>query len=338
LSSPASEISKAEFLRLYSGVVADYPHLQKAPHEVRRFFKTMQLLASECPRNISVVDTGAWPGTLSVCLKRGGWNVAAIDKDSSRAPRAGTDFVAGIEDPSAAAAGVFSSICEREGIRIENVDLERTPLPFPTESVDVVILAEVIEHLWSNPLFALREVNRILKRETGRLLLSTPNLTALRNRFNFLRGQVDRIIEHPFVSFLKVERMGHLGHLRLYAPEELRVMLSLMGFQCRFVFERIHFADSEFLVEARDRGNRGDDNGNFNVQKHNSLTKRLLKDPVAYWNAGWATALEFLEKVHPPFRQQVYVVGVKITDADFQQNHEESLRRLIADNRCPERG
>lgn len=63
--------------------------------------------------------------------------------------------------------------------------------------------------------------------------------------------------------------------------------------------------------------------------------KRLLKSPVAYWDAGWATAFQLLEKVHPPFRQQVYVIGSKVADADFQRNHAASLKRLIAENRCP---
>jgi SAM-dependent methyltransferase len=325
VSDLPSEITKEQFLKLYAGVVADYPRLRKSAHELRRYFQTMRLLASACPGNATVLDVGAWPGTLSVCLKRAGWNVCAIDKASDRSSGGGHDFLAGKETPAATAADAFSSICSREGIRIENLDLERASLPLPAESVDAVILAEVIEHLWSNPLFALAEVNRVLKLDTGRLVLSTPNLTSLRNRLNFLRGQVDRVIEHPLVSFWKAERLGHLGHLRLYSPAELETLLSLMGFRCEVRFERLDFGEME----------PGQNGGGESAPPGRLPLRRLLKSPVAYWDAGWATALQLLEKVHPPFRQQVYVIGTKVADADFSRNRAASLRQLIAENRCP---
>jgi SAM-dependent methyltransferase len=47
------------------------------------------------------------------------------------------------------------------------------PLPFPSETFDVVWCTEVIEHI-GKPAFTLGEINRILK-PGGELLLSTPN-------------------------------------------------------------------------------------------------------------------------------------------------------------------
>lgn len=55
-------------------------------------------------------------------------------------------------------------------------------IPLPDESVDLIIMTEVLEHL-KNPLNALKEAYRILK-DNGLLLLTTPMTWPIHERPN----------------------------------------------------------------------------------------------------------------------------------------------------------
>lgn len=57
-------------------------------------------------------------------------------------------------------------------------------LPIESESVDMVILQEVIEHL-PNHLSALQEISRILK-PGGELFITTPNRSSMASKFAYL--------------------------------------------------------------------------------------------------------------------------------------------------------
>lgn len=74
----------------------------------------------------------------------------------------------GIElDPKGAAA------CEALGYKIEKCDLETEPLPYQSDSFDVVVINHCLEHL-VNPDIALKEADRILRAD-GLLIVGTPN-------------------------------------------------------------------------------------------------------------------------------------------------------------------
>jgi ubiquinone/menaquinone biosynthesis C-methylase UbiE len=67
------------------------------------------------------------------------------------------------------------------------VDVDAEPLPFGDDSFDVVVFAEVMEHV-RFPQHALGEIARVLKKN-GRLVGSVPNSFRLRNRLRFLTGK-----------------------------------------------------------------------------------------------------------------------------------------------------
>lgn len=67
------------------------------------------------------------------------------------------------------------------------VDVDSEDLPFDSESFDLVVLSEVMEHL-RFPQKALREIARVL-RPAGRLIGSVPNAFRLRNRLKFIIGK-----------------------------------------------------------------------------------------------------------------------------------------------------
>ena len=90
------------------------------------------------------------------------------------------------------------------------------------EPYDVVVCAEVIEHLYTSPLHLLRLIASLLRPE-GRVVLQTPNAAALARRFHLLLGR------NPFEPIRENRR--HPGHFREYTLDELRRLAGRAGLE-----------------------------------------------------------------------------------------------------------
>lgn len=112
---------------------------------------------------------------------------------------------------------------ERLGIETHWSDVEES-LPFEDETFDVVVVAEVLEHL-ADPAGALENVRRVLK-QGGRLVGSVPNAYRLKNRLIFLAGGPPD--NDPM-------------HLQLFSTDALRSLLH------EFEDVRIEFAVGRFV-------------------------------------------------------------------------------------------
>jgi SAM-dependent methyltransferase len=304
---------------------------------------TTKLLTDHCPLGGKVVDIGAWPGGLVACLHRMGWQTIAVDKDIKRPiswTRAQILNENLVEEKSINNRFSFGEFCKIEHIEAINLNIETSAIPLESNSLDAVIFTEVIEHLWHDPLFTLSEINRILKQETGVLVLSTPNLISLRNRLNFFLGNISQVIENPFVSYLKQRRLGHLGHVRLYAPQELVTMLSLFGFQLQISFDQFeelsYSNDISSSVDDQDDNTASENSSRresgYALQAYKKYLKKFFRSPKSYCAAFYATGLDLLEKQFPHFRPQVFVVGRKINDADFEKNYSNEVKDIVMNN------
>lgn len=168
-----------------------------------RYLDTLSFLDSPDMKR-RILEIGSVPGHFTVLLKKLGFDVVGVDIDPTR----------------------VSQIWQKYDLSVEIADIERKPLPFSSDSFDIVLFAEILEHLRLNPLFALREVHRVLK-SRGRIILSTPNITPL-HRLLFLIGRSYQ--GDPLEEFKKLEWLGHMGHIRFYSLEEARGFLEYVGF------------------------------------------------------------------------------------------------------------
>lgn len=93
-------------------------------------------------------------------------------------------------------------------------DLEK-PLKQKSNSADLIIALEVIEHLFDTDQL-LSEIHRVLK-PNGLLILSTPNLASLPNRLRLLFG--------GYPKYLEYSRAG-AGHIHLYTLPTLKSQIT----------------------------------------------------------------------------------------------------------------
>jgi SAM-dependent methyltransferase len=125
----------------------------------------------------------------------------------------------------------FKHATERFALDVRAVDIERDPLPFASESFDLVYIAEVFEHLRINPIFTARELHRVL-RPGGKMLLRTPNLYSLPGIYRFLvKGMAYSCAsDSVFDQYNMINNVGFFGHIREYTYQELTAFMKRIGF------------------------------------------------------------------------------------------------------------
>jgi SAM-dependent methyltransferase len=118
-------------------------------------------------------------------------------------------------------------------------DAEKDKFPFEDNFFDVVLFCEVLEHLTCDPMFAISEINRILK-HGGRIIVTTPNIIRLEALYKVLMGY------SPYFYATYPKSGGTDRHNREYAPNEVALLLEKGGFeiqmlQTRFVWDKINY-------------------------------------------------------------------------------------------------
>jgi 2-polyprenyl-3-methyl-5-hydroxy-6-metoxy-1,4-benzoquinol methylase len=108
-----------------------------------------------------------------------------------------------------------------QGIAVLEHDLEE-PLDLEDSSVDVVHACEIIEHLFDTEGF-LKELHRVLV-PGGVLILSTPNLNSLGNRFRVLKGS-----SLPMWGAFPNDRHG--SHVRVFNNATILNLLERTAFR-----------------------------------------------------------------------------------------------------------
>ena len=96
----------------------------------------------------------------------------------------------------------------------------------------MIVFAEVIEHLYTAPELVLAYLRHLLV-PGGALLLQTPNAVSLRKRVKLLLG------DHPYER-IRTDR-SNPGHFREYTCAELRAIVGEAGFRIDGLWTRYYF-------------------------------------------------------------------------------------------------
>lgn len=110
---------------------------------------------------------------------------------------------------------------ERVRIDIRDVNVEEETWPYASESFDLVVCFEVLEHLERDPAFFVLEAHRVL-RPGGRIALTTPNSSSFRSLVAILSGK------DPLL--FSVYGYGPISHAHEYSVEQLHALFTGGGF------------------------------------------------------------------------------------------------------------
>jgi SAM-dependent methyltransferase len=119
------------------------------------------------------------------------------------------------------------------------LDFESDPLPIGDETTAVVLLLEVLEHFYQDPMFALREIHRILQ-PGGHLVLSTPNLASFRS--------IVAVLAHGSPMLYGKFTPGNPPHVHEFVPREVRILLEAAGFEARVWTENSYHRETPAAV------------------------------------------------------------------------------------------
>jgi SAM-dependent methyltransferase len=209
-ATPAS----VELIRRCTGEINPGPDHQQwydkyAKAHTARLALDLDIVGALIAPGSAILEVGAIPLVLTCALVDRGYAVTGVDVHPDR----------------------FAAAVTALQVQVAACDVETDPLPFPDGAFDCVLFNEVLEHLRINPIHALREVRRVL-RPGGTLLLSTPNLRSLNGVWNLLvHGRSYALADNIYDEFMTLERLGHMGHIREYAPGDVKVLLAKIGFR-----------------------------------------------------------------------------------------------------------
>lgn len=252
------KVSPIDMLRI-GDTTGEYIYLNTHKNSYVRTVRDVDNLHKNDRTNRNILEIGSFLGPVSVSLKRIGYNVNAMDI------------------PEFYQSPLLRSLYKKNGIPFNGVNLKQNKLPYESNSFDVVIICEVIEHLNFNPLPCLNEINRVLKKD-GYIYIGMPNLSNIFNRIKFFKG---KSIHNPIEDFYRqLDRNQNMIvglHWREYTLLETKQLIEKMGFIVIFGY---YFSEK--------------------VNKETSFLKTLK-------------ALIFnILFIYPPFRPSQVVIGKKV--------------------------
>lgn len=185
---------------------------------LQRFRVTMALLPS-LPIGAKVLELGANPYFITRLLRRRGLEVTCANW-----------FGEG-QWPSGRGRQAIPIDNGEEAFEFDHFNIETTRFPYRDGTFSLALMCEILEHLPADPIHALAELHRVLEKDRGILVVTTPNAARTDLLAAILRG--DNVYE-------SMSGYGAYGrHNREYTVAELERLLSDLGYQV----ERIEALD-----------------------------------------------------------------------------------------------
>lgn len=156
----------------------------------------VKLLKTHTLDNKNILDVGCGEGSLGKALKENGANVTGIDISKKA-----------IE------------IAKKKIDKVFLLDVENDHLPFKRGEFDIIILSEIIEHIFS-PTDLLNKIKPFLK-QGGYLILTVPNFLYFSNRIKMLFGKFN-YTNGGILDF---------GHIRFFTYKQARELIMRNNFK-----------------------------------------------------------------------------------------------------------
>lgn len=215
LSLPRGVTEQSLFRFVTSVRVADAPeHEMRAygTHDFLRFVYTLGLVAGlkgKC------LELGANPYFTTMLLDR------FTDLDLRLANYFG-NVPDGLHSQEVAFSSTDDGARQTREFDYQHFNIEDGAFPYTAGEFDVIIFAEIIEHLLMDPCKVLREIKRVLK-PGGTLVITTPNVARLENVARLIAGEN---IYDPYSGY------GPYGrHNREYNRHELVSLCEYEGYE-----------------------------------------------------------------------------------------------------------
>jgi SAM-dependent methyltransferase len=210
-----SEITEAS-VKAYLDTFAEFRQPEQQGYlatAVDRFTRTLRELPRlPDPGSVRLLEIGGRPYFMTVLIRHFlGYSVYAANEPTP---------VKGEEDN---VARLVNDAGEVHEIPLQRLNIEYDAWPWADDFFDIVLYCEVIEHLVYDPTHTLVETHRVLKSDTGKLLLSTPNALVYTALLDMIRG---RNFFPPYDGYSHYAR-----HHRLFSPAELRHLCTKIGFE-----------------------------------------------------------------------------------------------------------
>jgi SAM-dependent methyltransferase len=177
--------------------------------EPQRHLREMELATRYVPAGGKILDVGCKLGEKLIALQLLGRKSFGIDNkyvfQSSK-------------------IDILKKAWETTGVQIEECDVCRSPLIYPSEMFDCVMCCAVLEHLHSSPKFPLGEMKRVLK-PNGVMIITVPNLGAINKRINFLLGRKHYL---PLSGYFYGSGPIY-GHIREFYRHEIVKIIEWVG-------------------------------------------------------------------------------------------------------------
>lgn len=178
---------------------------------LKRYIETLNLLPDAQPGQQLLELGAAFHHLTPALIRRKGYSEARCNDVWDGPPQMSRELPSQDEEPPLS-------------VLVDNFDVQTPRWPYHDASFDVILFCEMLEHLHSDPLHVLAEINRIA-RPHATLLVTTPNLASCHSVEYALRG------ESPYV-YGKFEPRGKPTdrHNREYTPGEVQRLLAAAGF------------------------------------------------------------------------------------------------------------
>jgi SAM-dependent methyltransferase len=180
-------------------------------HALERFRITLAITPEVHPPG-RVLELGANPYFFTRMLKRRGLDVTCANwfGESHTAAK-------GLQEVSSPKSG------EKHQFEFDHFNIEVDRFPYEDDTFPVAFFCEILEHLPMNPINALAEVHRVLRKPDGVLVLSTPNPSRYENLMKMIAGEN---VYEPLSGY-----GVHGRHNREYTVSELSSLLGELGFE-----------------------------------------------------------------------------------------------------------